>query len=416
MRKTESHAPAWLRPATIALSYVVIAAAWILVSGLLFDWLLGRDGNARSVVEQVKGLAFVGVTGIALWLALKRYVGSIFASSARAERLAQFPMLSPNPVVEMTEEGAILTVNRAAEVEGGRDGVASILPGDFARIARECIATGQPKSSILVHRSGRTWEWTVFPVRNPDGAYAYGVERTEQERLQAQVQQAARMESVGRMAAGVSHDLNNILTAIGGYASLAEMEEAAGKPVAEEIAGIRAEVARAALLVKKLLSVSRMRRPQSDVRRVDLSALVEGLGGTLRHLVPARVRLVVDAGQPPAWVELDMSDFEQALLNLVANAVDAIDGEGSVTVAAEGSPAGRQVTVAVEDDGHGIADEVLPRVFDPFFTTKEDGRGTGLGLASVQAFVERSHGTMRIETRPGGGTRVVMSFPVAAAG
>lgn len=405
----------WIRPWTVAAGYAVVAGVWILTSGLVLDGVVGRDGELRSVLEQVKGFAFVAVTAVILWLVMRRFASSLERLRAQSARLAQFPQLSPNPVVELAADGSIASLNMAASLalrENGAD-IVDLLPSEYATIARDCIASGEARPGITVSRQGQTWEWTIFPVNHPPGAYAFGVDRTEQEQLQLQVQQSARMESVGRMAAGLAHDLNNILTAIGGYAALAEMDSPPGSEVAEEVGGIRTEVSRASLLVKKLLSISRMRSPDRNSKRVDVGFHVSQIEGTLRHLVPSRVQLVVDPPPAGAWADVEVAEMEQALLNLVANGVDAIEATGCIAISTELRP--DEVVVSVRDTGSGIPESVLPRVFEPFFTTKEDGRGTGLGLASAQAFARRSGGRIEVATVQGKGTTISIVLPRLSA-
>ncbi|MGE3075742.1 MAG: nitrogen regulation protein NR(II) [Dehalococcoidia bacterium] len=402
----------WIRPSSIALGYGAVAGLWILSSGLLLDGIVGRDGSLRSLLEQAKGFAFVGVTALILWLVLRRFERSVSRMADHSARLAQFPQLSPNPVVELAADGSIVSVNmtasQVAHSLGGQ--IVDFLPVDFPAIARGCIESGQAKVGASVTWRDRTWDWTVFPVGNPDGAYAFAFERTEELRLQAQVEQAARMESVGRIAAGVAHDLNNILTAIGGYASLARMELGPDAST-EELDGIRGEVERASILVKKMLSISRMRAIEADIRCFELVAHVSRLHGTLQHLAPSRIRLHLQLPEAEVWVETDAGALEQALLNLVANAVDAIEDHGEVVV--EICPDDQVVAVSVRDTGTGIPSEVLPRIFDPFFTTKAEGRGTGLGLASVNAFAKRFGGRLDVRSEVGSGTTVSLRLPAA---
>lgn len=402
----------WIRPWTIAAGYGLVAATWIYTSGEVLDEIIGRDGQARSSLEEIKGLAFVCVTAIILWLVMRRFARAEQQLTAQSARLAQFPQLSPNPVVELGRDGSIVSVNLAGSMAARDAGgaIADLLPVEYPTIARDCIRSGEVRPQIPVTRTGRTWEWTIFPVIHPPGAYAFGIERTEQQRLQAQVHQAARMESVGRMAAGLAHDLNNILTAIGGYASLALMESPPGSAPAEELGGIRAEVERASLLVKKLLSISRLRAPEGSRKRIEIAEHVCQLSGTLKHLVPSRILLRMAPSAVPAVVDVDVAEFEQALLNLVANAVDAIEADGEITVST--AVLDGEVTVGVRDTGTGIDEAHLPSIFEPFFTTKDEGRGTGLGLAGTQAFAHRNGGRVEVETAPGAGTLFSLVLPV----
>ncbi len=402
----------WLRPGSIVAGYLVVAGAWILLSGKVVDMIVGDDHDLFAFFEVAKGLAFVAVTGLLLLYLLRRYTDQLETIHAEERRIARLAELSPNPVVEFAADGSVAATNQVtvqiAQALGV--GVNGLLPPDAEERARECMAAGTHVSSVLHTVGGTSWRWAFFPTDPPVSAYGYGYDRTEETRLEVQVQHAARMESVGRLAAGVAHDLNNFLMAIGGYRSLVAMKLPKDEPASEELAGMGEQLEAAQELVKKLMLIARMRTAPEDVARVDLSEHMESIAATIRHLLPYHIEFEVAVTAVPCLVEVDLRELEQALLNLASNAVDAMATGGTLRLSVRRAPDGH-VAVQVADTGEGISADVLPRIFDPFFTTKEVGKGTGLGLASVYTFATRNRGSVEVESKPGQGTCFSLLLP-----
>jgi PAS domain S-box-containing protein len=253
-----------------------------------------------------------------------------------------------------------------------------------------------------------------------------GSDVTDSRETEAQLRQAQKMEAVGQLTGGVAHDFNNLLAVIMGNAELLQ-EALRDRPELLELVDVILQAGeRGAGVVEQLLSFSR--RQLLSPRPVQLDATVDALAPLLRATLGSRIRLEIDLAQglPPARV--DPGQFENALLNLVVNARDALDVGGSVRIELDCRehrlelrsgedllPAGHYLELAVIDDGSGMEAGVLARAFDPFFTTKEPGRGTGLGLSMVFGFARQSGGLARIDSRPGAGTRVSLLLPVHAA-
>lgn len=407
----------WFRPTVVVLVYVLVAGTWILLSGQAVDAVAGEDHDLYTALEVGKGLGFVAVTGVVLLILLRRYTARIESAHAEARRMARFAELSPNPVIEFGPDGSVASANAATRAATGSLGVSieRLLPPDAQDIARRCMATGEHVSGVLHTVAGRSWRWAFFPADPPVSAFCYGYDRTEETRLEVQVQQAARMESVGRLAAGVAHDLNNFLMAIGGFRELARMKLEENHPAQEELAGMRDQIEAARDLVKKLMLIARVRSSAENVTRVDLAGQFEALASTVRHLLPYHVEFEFNVPPGPCTVEVDVRELERALLNLASNAVDAMPSGGRLHLALERAPGGR-IAIVVADTGEGIPQDVLPRIFDPFFTTKEEGKGTGLGLASVYSFATRSGGTVEVETHPGKGSKFRLLLPLASGG
>ena len=248
---------------------------------------------------------------------------------------------------------------------------------------------------------------TVAPLWESDGAYggcvAIGEDMTDWHALEAEFRQAQKMEVVGRLTAGVVHDLNNLLTVILGGAHLSS--ELVRSPEGEEIvADIVAAGERAAWLARQLLGFSRQSSPQ--LQRVDLGALVARMGRLIRRLAPERVRVDVEVPPSPLALVTDERRIEQVVLNLAVNALDAMPSGGRLTLRAsrhercdEGARDGVFGEISVADTGVGMDDHTRERLFTPFFTTKPEGKGTGLGLSTVRSIVEEAGGFLSVESR-----------------
>ncbi|HLV22694.1 MAG TPA: ATP-binding protein [Polyangiaceae bacterium] len=235
--------------------------------------------------------------------------------------------------------------------------------------------------------------------------------------LEDQVRHAQRMESVGRLAGGIAHDFNNLLTVMLSSCSLLlsrEHDEAECRRRLQEIQGA---AERSAGLTRQLLAFSR--KQVLSPRVLGLNDCVHGVRTILERLLGEQVTLDLRLSGDLWDVSADPSQLEQVLVNLVANARDAITGPGSVTIAthnrtgvpAAAMEAGDYVVLSVADTGSGIPDELVKHVFEPFFTTKEPGKGTGLGLATVYGIVKQSGGEVLVEPRGDRGTRFEVWLP-----
>ena len=231
---------------------------------------------------------------------------------------------------------------------------------------------------------------------------------TDLHQLQAQLVTAERMEAVGRLAAGIAHDANNILAAVSGYAELLRGEIHELPAAQRHLDGIARSIERAGEMVARLLAFTRG-QPMAP-RLVDLAELVSDLEDMLRRLLPARVRLALDLQPAPAWA--DPSQIRQVMLNLVVNARNAVAGSGTVTITT-GYADERYVTLAVRDDGPGMTAEVVRRCFEPFFTTRQDQGGTGVGLSTAHGIALQSGGDLRVKTQVGAGATFDLILPRA---
>ena len=245
---------------------------------------------------------------------------------------------------------------------------------------------------------------------------------TECRTLQQQLLQSQKMEAVGRLADGISHDFNNLLTAILGHTSLALMKLDASHDIRRNLDNVQSAAERGAELVRQLMRLSR--DEPAKLEPTTLDRCVEEVIRLVRPSIDPQIRLESSA-EPGLWqVEADTRRMEQALMNLVFNARDAIDGPGHIILrtanltyrpeescASSPVPPGEYVELTVSDNGRGMDAATQQRVFDPFFTTKPSGRGTGLGLAMVFAIIQQHGGHIEVSSTPGKGSAFRILLP-----
>jgi PAS domain S-box-containing protein len=275
-------------------------------------------------------------------------------------------------------------------------------------------------------------EYHGRPIRiEPELGSVIGVVRDLSERkaaererrdLQAQLLQAQTMEAVGRLAGGVAHEFNNMLSVITGYSELAREALGPDHPVRGDVEQIGIAAGRSAALTRQLLAFAR--KQTVSPRPLDLGQSSVELERMMRRLVGEEVDLVIEPG-PGLWpVNLDPAQLDQILANLVVNCRDAISGTGRITIgtanvaldrgfcdAHAGCRPGEYVRLTVTDDGCGMDRSTLDKLFEPFFTTKPVGQGTGLGLATVYGIVKQNHGHVYVSSELERGTTVRILFP-----
>lgn len=230
---------------------------------------------------------------------------------------------------------------------------------------------------------------------------------TDRRNIEAQLLQAQKMESIGRLAGGVAHDFNNLLTVINGYADLALSRTQPDDSVYPQIREIRNAGDRAAELTMQLLAFSRKQVLQPKM--LNLNAIVLDADKMLRRVIGEEIELQCILDPALQTVEADPGQLHQVIVNLAVNARDAMPAGGKLTI--ETANAGPQVRLTVRDTGHGMDAGTLEHVFEPFFTTKEVGKGTGLGLATVYGIVRQSAGHISVESAVGHGTTFSVLLP-----
>ncbi len=303
-----------------------------------------------------------------------------------------------------------------------RDGVASRLTEVMANSRGRVIVAARVR-----HKDG-SWRYLEGVLTNLLDDPSVGAivnnyrDATERRSLEQQVIQAQKMEAVGRLAGGVAHDFNNILTAIGGYTDLLLADLPPDDPRRQDVDEIHRAADRAAALTQQLLAFSRRQVLQPKV--IDLNALVSNVENLLRRLIGEDVLLATTLAGDVGRVRADPGQVEQVIVNLAVNARDAMPAGGRLTIetrnveldaayAAEHQTVvpGPYAVIAVSDSGTGMSAETQSHMFEPFYTTKEVGKGTGLGLATVYGIVKQSGGSIWVYSELGHGTTVKVYLP-----
>ncbi|HXG68708.1 MAG TPA: response regulator [Blastocatellia bacterium] len=345
-------------------------------------------------------------------------------------------------------QGNFTSINKMAELLTGHSraelvgtNIAEILAPGYAELARENMKKkleGTLESSTydleIVCKDGRLLPLEVSTRLIYEGGQPVGVqgiardvsERRQAEeqrrRLEEQLLQAQKMESIGRLAGGVAHDFNNLLTAILGYCQLLQGSLDADDPHQMELKEIESAGARAAALTRQLLVFSRRQKPAR--KTIDVNDAIANLINMLRRIIGEDVEVRLQVGADVPAISADPLHIEQVVMNLAVNARDAMPGGGQLIIETQGvtldeeycsrnlwARPGRYARIVVSDTGVGMDAETRQHIFEPFFTTKETGKGTGLGLAVVYGIVEQHGGFINVYSEPGHGTTFKVYFP-----
>jgi two-component system cell cycle sensor histidine kinase/response regulator CckA len=336
---------------------------------------------------------------------------------------------TPMAIATVDRAGRIIRSNALfARMFEGMDGERSIIgfvadrdrPALKAMIAKAGEGQGDiaPVEAAIAGRGDRWASFYVAAVEesgDAEAAIVYALDVTEQRRLKNQVDQSQRMQAVGQLAGGIAHDFNNVLSAIMMATDFLLNAHKPTDPSFQDIMQIKQNTNRAASLVRQLLAFSRRQTLRPQV--LDLGEALSDLTMLLRRLIGEKVTLEVVHGRDLWPVKVDISQFEQVIVNLVVNARDAMPDGGRLTVRTanvtpqqaqafgyKGMPAADYVLVEVRDTGTGIPDDIKEKVFEPFFTTKEVGKGTGLGLSTVYGIVKQTGGFIYIDSELNKGT------------
>jgi two-component system, cell cycle sensor histidine kinase and response regulator CckA len=278
----------------------------------------------------------------------------------------------------------------------------------------------ESETRFLRHNGEIGWQLLkVSVLRGPDTRPEFllvlAEDLTARRAAEQRLRNSQKMEAIGRLVAGVSHDFNNLLTAISLYSGLIASSIHAETPAAHYMDELKFATQQGSTLIQQLLTVSRQQ--PVDPQILNIGDVVEEMREMLQRLSGERVHLrIEEAAQGP--IRIDRGQLQQILLNLVLNARDAMCDGGLITIETQDRPFSSEdsrpaLCLRVSDNGHGMDRETLPRVFEPFFTTKIEGRGNGLGLATVYEIVKQAGGTISVQSSPGNGACFEMTFPCA---
>ena len=343
---------------------------------------------------------------------------------------------SPVPTQAFATDGTVVLWNPASERVFGWSGaevVGSRLPAEMTPPEEREVGTERIRRTIggrvangerakRLSRDGREIMVDIYAAPMIDaegptiGVAGQLVDVTDQIALEAQLRQAAKMDAIGQLSGGIAHDFNNMLTAIRGNAQLVRAALAPGQAeLREEVDEILTASDRAADLTRQLLAFARKAALEPQV--LDPAAVIREFAPMLGRLIGVHVRLEVDLAPDTGSVRADRGQLEQVVLNLALNARDAMPDGGTLRIATanEGSGPSAAVVLSVADTGHGMDEATRARIFEPFFTTKEQGKGTGMGLATVYGIVSMFEGTIAVDSEPERGTTFTIRLPRVAA-
>ena len=337
--------------------------------------------------------------------------GAVVRGNARFAKLAQ--TLNDNGSVNKSILAALNERDRAQLLSA--IGQAAQGQGDIAPVELQLV--------------GAKERWAQFFVtavqeeeRETEAAIVYMLETTERRALENQVNQAQKMDTIGQLAGGIAHDFNNVLSAIMMANDFLLNAHKPNDPSFQDIMQIKQNATRAATLVRQLLAFSRRQTLRPTV--LNLGDALSDIDLLLKRLIGEKVKLEVVHGRDLWPVKVDISQFEQVIVNLTVNARDAMPDGGSLTVrtsnisteqaeklAYKGMPSADYVEIAVTDTGTGIPAEIVEKIFEPFFSTKDVGKGTGLGLSTVYGIVKQTGGFVYVESKEGQGTTFRIFLP-----
>jgi PAS domain S-box-containing protein len=344
-------------------------------------------------------------------------------AEAEIRILSRFPEENPSPVMRLSREGALIYANSASRpiLEDWHCGLGEKVPENYRALAARTLSAAAPAVIELICGT-RTYSAVFTPISGAGYLNIYAMDITQQRALEQQLFQSQKMDAIGRLAGGVAHDFNNILTAMIGYSDFLLVRLGKENPLCREVGEIRKAGFRAASLTQQLLAFGRRQIFQLQV--VDMNAVVMGMQKMLQRLINESISFEASLDPELGRIRVDSSQLEQILLNLVVNASDAMPRGGKLLIETAnveldetflqmhaGVHPGPYVRLVVSDNGTGMDQQTREHLFEPFFTTKEQGKGTGLGLSMVFGIVKQSGGTIWVYSELGKGTAFKVYFP-----
>jgi two-component system, cell cycle sensor histidine kinase and response regulator CckA len=410
----------------------------------VFDIDLRMRGGKTVPVRLYHKLAFGadGVPGASRTLVISRARDERSDPQRAAEvRFMRFFDHTPMAIATVDRSGAVVRANaRFAKLAQGLSADGAANKSIFAAVnvrdrnllvaAINQAAEGQgdipPVEAMLDGAKERWGQFFVTAVeegeRETEAAIVYMLETTERRTLENQINQSQKMDMVGQLAGGIAHDFNNVLSAIMMANDFLLNAHKPTDPSFQDIMQIKQNATRAATLVRQLLAFSRRQTLRPQV--LDLGDALSDLTMLLRRLIGEKVKLDLVHGRDLWPVKVDVSQFEQVIVNLAVNARDAMPDGGKLTVRTvnvtseesgrlsyKGMPAADYVRIDVADTGSGIAPDIVDKIFEPFFSTKEVGKGTGLGLSTVYGIVKQTGGFVYVDSETGKGTSFHIFLP-----
>ncbi|MEM9439606.1 MAG: ATP-binding protein [Pseudomonadota bacterium] len=428
----------------LAVTVMVIASALFLAL-ILFSVSrpLGHVFQAINGLDRADRAAFPEDTGPPEFRAIGRALGSL-GRRLRAQRTAEEQLrLSETKLRQFAECSADVFWEKGADLRytwiqaANLDG--KIAPSDMLGRTRWEVAGADPdhdpnwrrhRNDMLKRRpfrdflyrsdtpgSDRPCWWRVngAPILDCNGGFVgyrgTGTDVTEHVAMTEELRRSQSRDAMSRLSGGVAHDFNNLLTVLQSNLELLQKRADLKAPLREMLTRCLRATERGSRLTAQLLTLGR--RQSLHPEHVDIGKFLEEFGELIRRTLPSRIRTSLDVAQTLPPVRVDPAMLQDAMLNLVINARDAMPEGGSLTIAAAPLLKEDAIIIRITDSGNGIPDNIRDKVFEPFFTTKDVGNGSGLGLAMVRGFVEQTNGAISLTSMPGKGTTIAITLPLA---
>lgn len=418
--------------------------------GIVERHFLRADGGV--LIARVGGGLMRDPRGAAIGLLVvaNDITAEVAAFAALRESEARYRLLAeanPHLVWMANPDGAIETMNgRWTEMTGlpveaalGEGWICAVHPEDVAAVVEakaESTRGGVDfRCEYRTRMADGSWRWTLaraVPLRDADGRilrwYGTVVDVDDMKQAEAALRSTLHLQAIGQLAAGVAHEVNNMMAVVMGFASLLQAEMSPLDRRGGAVREILSAAKRTAEITRQLLAYARRQVLQPET--VDLGDVLLGADPMIRRLIAKEVDYRVDTGGMETWVVVDRAQIEQVMVNLALNARDAMPEGGRLLARirhvhlrarrtlrhpVDVVPAGHWAVLEVRDTGYGMEPQVLSRALDPFFTTKPIGTGTGLGLCTVYGIVRQSGGYLALQSEPGKGTRAEIYLPLAEA-
>ncbi len=427
--------------------YVIWCVLWVLGSDYVMH-LTAHGPNVTWKIESYKFLVHILVTAFVLFLAVRERDRKHQLERARVESmLKSLRRCGLLGIYEWAADGSILDANTSLlnalgytrkDLTTGKLTRETVTPPEYweaDRIAdQQMVSRGKSHlyEKEVIRKDGVRLHALVGRALlegYTDRGIGYAVDITEstelkarQAQLEQQLRQSEKLNALGQLAGGIAHDFNNLLSIIIGYTSLTESKLGSDSSVRENTKQVLKAAESAKNLIRKLLAFSRKQVLNPEL--LNLNELITDVSGMLTRVLDERVKLELRLGAKVGNIQADRSQVEQAILNLVVNARDAMPHGGVLTIDTFTSRfpddkhpdlEGEYESIRVTDTGTGIDDSVRLRIFEPFFTTKEERGGTGLGLATVYGIVKQSGGHIDLESKLGEGSSFTIHLPKARA-
>lgn len=410
---------------------------------LLFPFelrVINKTGETRWIEQTITSIHYNGrpaVLGYYVDISERKLVEQELRKSE--ERYRMIFEQSPLGIIHFDQKGVIVDCNKKfVEIVGssrekliGFNMLKSLRNKKMLSAVERALSggTGYYEGDYLSVTGGKLTPMRAIynRITSKEGIFLGGIslyeDITEKKKLEAQLQQAQKMEAIGTLAGGIAHDFNNMLQAISGYTQILLMGKEASDPDYEKLEAIEKSAQRASDLTKRLLIFSR--KVESKLRPVVLNQEIEQVSKMLERTIPKMINIELYLAENLKIINADPTQIEQIIMNLGVNARDAMSDGGRLIFETEsvildeqyckthlGARPGQYVKLSISDTGHGMDREILSHIFEPFYTTKETGKGTGLGLAMVYGIVKNHGGYIMCYSEPGEGTTFKIYFPI----